>query len=99
MNIYLTTEDLGYKPGVVEQDKFEYSPLGKVFNEGLNGKDKKEEILKRLKNIESKNEKQSKMQLETIKNDLEIANKKAFQKLMFLNQLLLQTKSSMKFKK
>ena len=99
MNIYLTTEDLGYKPGVVEQDKFEYSPLGKVFNEGLNGKDKKEEILKRLKNIESKNEKQSKMQLETIKNDLEIANKKAFQKLMFLNQLLLQTKSLMKFKK
>ena len=99
MNIYLTAEDLGYKPGVVEQDKFEYSPLGKVFNEGLNGKDKKEEILKRLKNIESKNEKQSKMQLETIKNDLEIANKKAFQKLMFLNQLLLQTKSLMKFKK
>ena len=97
MNIYLTAEDLGYKPGVVEQDKFEYSPLGKVFNEGLNGKDKKEEILKRLKNIESKNEKQSKMQLETIKNDLEIANKKAFQKLMFLNQLLLQTKSLMKF--
>ena len=97
MNIYLTAEDLGYKPGVVEQDKFEYSPLGKVFNEGLNGKDKKEEILKRLKNIGSKNEKQSKMQLETIKNDLEIANKKAFQKLMFLNQLLLQTKSLMKF--
>ena len=26
-----TGEDLGYKPGVVEQAKFEYSPLGKVF--------------------------------------------------------------------
>ena len=24
---YLTGEDLGYKPGVVEQAKFEYSPL------------------------------------------------------------------------
>ena len=27
----LTGEDLGYKPGVVAQVKFEYSPLGKVF--------------------------------------------------------------------
>ena len=32
---YLTGEDLGYKPGVVEQDKFEYSPLGQVFNKRL----------------------------------------------------------------
>ena len=29
---YLTVENLGYKPGVVEQAKFEYSPLSKVFN-------------------------------------------------------------------
>ena len=29
---YLTSQDLGYKQGVVEQAKFEYSPLGKVFN-------------------------------------------------------------------
>ena len=29
---YLTGEDLGYKPGAVEQVKFEYSPLGEVFN-------------------------------------------------------------------
>ena len=28
---YLTGEDLGYKPGVVEKAKFEYSSLGKVF--------------------------------------------------------------------
>ena len=27
-----TGEDLGYTPGVVEQARFEYSPLGKVFN-------------------------------------------------------------------
>ena len=37
---YLTGEDLGYKPGVVEQVKFEYSPLGKVFNNGLDKEDK-----------------------------------------------------------
>ena len=29
---YLTGEDLGYKPAVVQKAKFEYSPLGKVFN-------------------------------------------------------------------
>ena len=53
---YLTSEDLGYKPGVVEQAKFEYSPLGKIFNKELKEKDKKEGLLKRLKNTEGKNE-------------------------------------------
>ena len=32
---YLTGEDLGLKPSTVEQAKFEYSPLGKTFNKGL----------------------------------------------------------------
>ena len=58
---YLTGEYLGYKTGIVEQTKSEYSPLGKVFNETLDKKDKEERILKRLKNIENKNEKQLKM--------------------------------------
>ena len=35
---YLTGESLGYKPGVVEQAKFEYSPLAKIFNKGLKEK-------------------------------------------------------------
>ena len=34
--VYLVGEDLGYNPGVVEQAKFEYSLLGKVFNKGWN---------------------------------------------------------------
>ena len=55
---FLTGEDLGYKPGVVEKAKFEYSPLGKVFNKGLDESDKKEGVLKRLKNIEGKNKDQ-----------------------------------------
>ena len=38
---YLTGEDLGYKLSVVEQAKFDYSPLRKVFNEGLTEEDKK----------------------------------------------------------
>ena len=54
----LTGEDLDLKPSTVEQAKFEYSPLGKIFNKGLNkDEDKKEGILKKLKNIEDKNEK------------------------------------------
>ena len=44
---------MGYRPSVLEQTKFDYSPLGKVFNKGLDDKDdKKEGLLKRLKNIE-----------------------------------------------
>ena len=61
---YLTGEDLGLNPSTVEQTKFEYSPLDKVFSKGLKEDDKEEGLFKRLKNIEDKNEKQ----LEVIKN-------------------------------
>ena len=50
---YLTGEDLGLKPSTVEQTKFEYSPLGKIFNKGLNEDHKKEGLFKRLKTIEN----------------------------------------------
>ena len=52
----LTGEDLDLKPSTIEQAKFEYSPLGKVFNKGLSEEDKKEGVLKGLKNIKDKNE-------------------------------------------
>ena len=55
---YLTKKDLGYKPDAIKKVKFEYSPLGKVFTDGLNKSDKKEGLLKRLKNIENKNNNQ-----------------------------------------
>ena len=51
---YLTKKDLNYKPNAFEQAKFEYSPLGKVFTDGLDKSDKNEGLLKRLKNIEDK---------------------------------------------
>ena len=57
---YLTGEDLGLKPSTVERAKFEYSPLGKIFNRGLEKDDQKEEFFKRLKNIEGTNEAQLK---------------------------------------
>ena len=53
---YLTGENLVYKPGVVGQAKFKYSLLEKVFNKGLQKEDKKEGLLKRLRNIEGKDE-------------------------------------------
>ena len=51
---FLTKQDLKYKPDALEQAKFAYSPLGKVFNDGLNKNDKTKKvgILQRLKNIE-----------------------------------------------
>ena len=50
---YLTGEDLNLKPSTVEQAKFEYSPLGKIFNKGLDTDDaKKEGLFKWLTNIE-----------------------------------------------
>ena len=51
---YFSGEDLGLKPStIIEQTKFEYSPLGKIFNKGLSDDDKKEGLFKRLKNIEN----------------------------------------------
>ena len=47
----LTGEDLGLKPSRTEQTRFEYSPLGKIFNKGLDKDDKKEGLFKRLENI------------------------------------------------
>ena len=57
---YLTGEDLGLKPSTIEQAKFEYSPLGRTVNKGLDKDDQKEGLFKRLKNIEDKNEEQLK---------------------------------------
>ena len=56
----LTGEDLNLMPSTVEQAKFEYSPLGKIFNKGLSKDDKKEGLLGKIKNIECKNEEQLK---------------------------------------
>ena len=41
---YLTKKDLGYKPDAVEKVKFEYSPIGKVFTDGLFKEDKTKKL-------------------------------------------------------
>ena len=52
----LTGEDLGLKPSTLKQTKFEYSPLGKVFDKGLSKNENKEGLFKKLENIKNKNE-------------------------------------------
>ena len=48
---YLTKKDLNYKPNAFEQTKFEYSPLGKVFIDGLDKSDRNGYIKMVLKNL------------------------------------------------
>ena len=50
----MTGEDLGYKPSVIEKAKFDYSLLGESFDNGLDEENKKEGLLKSVKNIEIK---------------------------------------------
>ena len=45
----MTGEDLDLKPSAVEQARFEYSPLGEIFNKGLKEEDKIESFEKTKK--------------------------------------------------
>ena len=94
---YLTGEDLGYKSDVIQRAKFEYSPLGKVFNKGLDESDKKEGLLKRLKNTKGRNKEQldeikyrEERQLDAIekqgKTNLEAISKQEKQRKKFNNK-------------
>ena len=70
----LTGEDLDLKPSTVAQANFEYSPLGKIFNKGLSEDDKKEGILKRLKNIEDENKVKNKVENKDVKKVTDFVN-------------------------
>ena len=50
--------DIDYKDFVVQKTKLRYSPLGQVFNKGLKTDEKQVSLLKILKNIEDKTDKQ-----------------------------------------
>ena len=64
---YLTGEDLGLRPNTIEQARFEYSPLGKIFNKGLDKDNKKGGLFKRLKNIEREIKNEDEKELEPIR--------------------------------
>ena len=54
---FLTRKDLKYKPNALDKAKFEFSPLGKAFNQGLDKKAenyKEEGEIKLLKDIRDK---------------------------------------------
>ena len=98
---YLTGEDLRYKPYVIQKTKFEYSPLGKVFNKGLGENNKKEGFLKRLRNIEGKDEEQLNSIEEQGEKQLQILDKKTdqvndFKKILFRNKLNSEAKKQIK---
>ena len=50
---YLTGEDLDLKPNTIEQARFEFSPLSKTFNKGLDKDDQKDGLFKRLRNAKN----------------------------------------------
>ena len=81
---YLTGEDLGYKPDVIRKAKFEYSPLGKVFNEGLDESDKKEGLLKKAK--------KGKKQLQILVKKTNLVND--FKNVSFRNRLNYEAKKA-----
>ena len=56
--LILVVTYLNMNMNAFEQAKFEYSPLGKVITDGLDKSDKKEGLLKRLKNIEDRSNNQ-----------------------------------------
>ena len=89
---------MGYKPDVVQKAKFEYSPLGRVFNKGLDTSEKQVGLLKRLKNIEDKTDKQleenrdSQLGIKsigyTIKEELSQEAKNILEKLTYQEKLI-----------
>ena len=56
---YLTKKYLGYKPDALEKVKNEYSPIGKVFTDGLAKEDKSRRggLFRRLKDIDDNDNK------------------------------------------
>ena len=74
---YLTGKDLGCKPSVIEKAKFEYSPLGKILNRGLDKDDQKEGLFKRLKKLKARlkakiKKNQNQLKMKNSQNQLKI---------------------------
>ena len=72
-------------------NNIKYSPLGKVFNKGIQREDKKQDLLKRLKNIDDTTKYQIKIQLKPIENDInnpnEFSNKTILEVTEILNKI------------
>ena len=84
------------KPSIVEQAKFEHSPLCKIFNRALDKNDQKEKLFKRVENtadkIKSKNKTETEPiengeQSEVLKDESTMANKKPKKIVLLKDQL------------
>ena len=71
---YLTGEDLGYKPSVFEQAKFDYSQLGNIFSNELDKDDQKEGLFKKILRIETRALENIKYKNEELLNAFSAAN-------------------------
>ena len=65
---YLTKKDLNYKPDPLQKAKFEYSPLGQVFDKGLDKDKKQGGLLKRIIKLINKAEDKADNQLLAIED-------------------------------
>ena len=88
---HLAGEDLDLKSSTVDQAKFEYSPLGKIFNKGLDEEDKKEGLFKRLENIKDKSEEILNAFSATNKVSKAPKNKVSNKNLVYIHILVLQS--------
>ena len=88
-----------YKPDVVQKARFEFSPLGQVFNKGLEKDQKQVGLLKRIKNIEDKTDNRLKEDKDnqsgiksigyTVKAELSQEAKNILEKLIVKKNLLI----------
>ena len=51
---YLTGENLGHKPDIIQKQIFEYSTLAEVYNKGMDESDKKKDFLKDRKILKAR---------------------------------------------
>ena len=89
---YWTKKDLKYKPDAFEQAKFEYSPLGKVFTDGLDKSDRNEGLLKRLKNIEDRNNNQLLAIKNILRPAIKVENNGGFKVMRIIKMNIIQFK-------
>ena len=95
---YLTGEGLGLRPSTIEETKFEYSSLCKIFNKGLSKDDEKDGLFKRLKNIEGENKKESESikneeQWEVMKDESTVADEKPIETVLLTDNLYFELKN------
>ena len=97
---YLTGEDLGYKPDVIQRAKLEYCPFGEAFNKVLKKDDKNKKAIKHDNDLVynsaynfNKNSVPSVNEISSINSKLDTINK-FYKNLLKLNDVKSQNKNT-----